>query len=127
MSDIQLFRIASQQAGWLAARQKVIASNIANAATPGFKASDVVPFASVLHSQASSMTMTNSRHLNVSGQTGVQSIPTRVNETGEVDHSGNNVSIEAELMKGGEIARAYSLNTNIVKTFHRMLLQAVKG
>ncbi len=30
-------------------------------------------------------------------------------------------------MKAGEIAREYSLNTSIVKAFHRMMLSVAKG
>ncbi|MEJ2124301.1 MAG: flagellar basal body rod protein FlgB, partial [Alphaproteobacteria bacterium] len=32
-----------------------------------------------------------------------------------------------ELMKTGEVSRAYTLNTNIMKSFHRMLAMTAKG
>ena len=48
MQPIQLFELASRQAEWLATRQCVVAGNIANANTPGFKAKDVTPFQAVL-------------------------------------------------------------------------------
>ena len=41
--------------------------------------------------------------------------------------SGNAVTLEAELLKAGEVGRTYSLNTAIVKAFHRMLMTTVKG
>jgi flagellar basal-body rod protein FlgB len=44
MSVIHLFDLASQQARWLSARHIAVASNIANANTPGYKAADVPPF-----------------------------------------------------------------------------------
>ena len=36
-----LFELASSQARWLELRQSTIATNVANANTPGFKARDV--------------------------------------------------------------------------------------
>jgi flagellar basal-body rod protein FlgB len=41
--------------------------------------------------------------------------------------SGNNVSLEWEMMKGGEISRNYSLNAAVVKAFNGMLQQSTKG
>jgi len=41
---ISLFRIASARMDWLASRQKVIATNIANADTPGYVPRDVNAF-----------------------------------------------------------------------------------
>jgi len=40
-----LASLASSQASWLAARQTTIASNVANANTPGYQVRDVTPFA----------------------------------------------------------------------------------
>jgi len=130
MSELRLFGIASQQARWLGERQTVIASNVANASTPGYKAKDVMPFSSVLNGVQSGMRVTNSRHMNISGgagQAGTTATATRLDPTGKTSHSGNSVSIERELVKSGEVKGAYSLNTNVVKAFHRMLLMSVRG
>jgi flagellar basal-body rod protein FlgB len=43
-----------------------------------------------------------------------------------VVHSGNSVSLEQEMTKGGEVNRDYSMNAAIVRSFHRMLLSGVK-
>ena len=45
----------------------------------------------------------------------------------ETTDSGNTVSLENEMIKAGEVGRDYSLNTNIVKAFHAMLMQSVKA
>ena len=127
MNSLQVFSIASQQAQWLAERQTTVASNIANAATPGYKAVDVVPFSAVLQNRQNGLRVTNPKHLNISGSTGSAPIAVRLDSMGEISHSGNSVSIDHELVKGAEIARAYSLNTNVVKSFHRFLLMSVRG
>ena len=48
MTGVYLFDLASQQARYLAVRQATIASNVANANTPDYKARDVVPFSEVM-------------------------------------------------------------------------------
>ena len=45
----------------------------------------------------------------------------------DVTHSGNSVSVEQEMMKAGDVNRAYALDTSIVKAFHRMYLASAKG
>lgn len=128
MSEIQLFRIASQQAHWLSERQTVVASNIANASSPGYKAKDLVPFSVVMGSLQSGLRVTNARHMNLTGSSEATGNTVVVlDPSGKTSHSGNTVSIERELVKGSQVASAYSLNTNIVKSFHRMLLMSVKG
>jgi flagellar basal-body rod protein FlgB len=42
-------------------------------------------------------------------------------------HSGNSVSLEQEMVKGGDVNRDYSMNTAIVRSFHRMLLSSAKA
>ena len=37
------------------------------------------------------------------------------------------MSLDKELIKAGEVARDFSLNTGIVKSFHRMWMASVKG
>jgi flagellar basal-body rod protein FlgB len=44
-----------------------------------------------------------------------------------VTHSGNSVSLEQEMIKGGEVSGAFRLNTSILKAFHRMILASSKG
>ena len=41
MNPIQLFELASRQAEWLSVRQQVVATNIANANTPGYSRQSV--------------------------------------------------------------------------------------
>ena len=60
MSPIYLLELASQQAQWLSARQRITAANIANANTPEYKAMDIQPFAEVLDKTQFTMVATNS-------------------------------------------------------------------
>ena len=125
LGAVQLFSLISRHNQWLAARQATLAGNIANANTPGFKALDVEDFNQALDTMGLSMASTQSAHM-TSGATEA-AVGVRQEDPWDVTHSGNSVSLEQELIKAGEVNRAYRLNTSIAKAFHRMLLTATKA
>lgn len=125
MEPIYLLDLASRKSGWLAARQATVASNIANANTPGYKAKDVAAFSEVLNTTRLSLVSTNSGHLQVDGPNAIdEARPT--SGAWDVTETGNSVGVEEELLKAGEVNRDYSLTTNIIKSFHSMLMSVVK-
>ncbi|MEL4375068.1 flagellar basal body rod protein FlgB [Brucella cytisi] len=126
MSSIHLFDLAARQAQWLSVRQATVAGNVANANTPDFRARDVQPFADVLDKTQLTMAATSPLHLEAKAD-GIAGARLRPDDITEQTHSGNTVDVEQEMMKAGEIAREYSLNTSIVKAFHRMMLSVAKG
>lgn len=126
MSDIYLFGLTSRRAEWLAARQAVVAENVANANTPDYKAKDISAFSEVLDRTSLQMSSSNPSHLVASaGDT------FNTEETGQtpwdVTHSGNSVSLEQEMLKAGEVSRDYAMGTSIAKAFNRMYLTTLKG
>jgi flagellar basal-body rod protein FlgB len=126
MDDLALFSIASDRTRWLATRSAALADNIANADTPGFKARDVPSFEATLKSANMAMQRTNSNHL-APTQFGARTFDL-VNRPGEVPkHSGNTVSLEAELANLGETRSQHSLVSGVIGAFHRMLLTSSKG
>lgn len=125
MSGIDLFGVAFQQAQWLSVRQTAIAENIANANTPGYRAVDVESFETVLQKTGLDLNLTTPGHM-ATGMSGVRPPAVEHNKDIKVSASGNSVSVERELIKAEEVNRAYALNTNVVKAFHKMLLMSVK-
>jgi flagellar basal-body rod protein FlgB len=126
VGPLYLFELASSQARWLELRQSTIAANVANANTPGFKARDVEPFHKVLDGMPVRLAMTSPAHLQLSAvETDTKA--TAKKDSWEVVHSGNSVSLEQEMVKGGDVNRDYSLNTAIVRSFHRMLMTGAKA
>lgn len=126
MDSINFFSIASQQNRWLSVRQSVLAQNVANANTPGYKALDVEPFEAVLNSTGIEMRKTQANHLSPTSGAGSDA-DTEEAAKWQVVHSGNSVSLEEQMLKSGEVAGAYARNTSVLKTFHRMLLAASRG
>ena len=127
MQPIQLFALASKQAEWLSVRQEVVASNIANANTPQYRAKDIVPFESELQSVGMQMARTNPAHMELAvagaGKIGLQDANLN-NEIG-IQESGNTVSLSTEMAKTGEIKRQFELNTQLVRSFHQMMITAI--
>ena len=91
-----------------------------------FKARDVEPFKDVLEQTQLTMAATNPKHLEIDAS-GIAATALRKDAVTEQNHSKNTVSLEEEMVKSGEINRQFSLNTSIVKAFHRMMLSAVKS
>ncbi len=120
-----LFDLASRHMTWLAQRQSVIAGNVANADTPGYRAQDVQPFESVLNSTAPSLTVTQPGHFAFS-QSMAEPSGLQPGKTWGTNHSGNSVSLESELMKASQSARLMNIDTSIARSFQRMLISSVK-
>lgn len=125
MGPVYLFDVASSHAQWLSLRQAAISSNVANANTPGYQAKDIEPFSKLIDTKVVPMAVTNARHI-TTGET-VRAQGTRKEDSWDVVHSGNSVSLEQEMLKAGDINRDYSLDTAIVKSFHRMFMSSAKS
>lgn len=123
---VYLFNLLGQQRSWLGARQSYVAQNIANANTPGYRSVDTVPFSKILENSLISMTGDHPGHLRTPANM-PQSSSGKDGSGWEIAHSGNNVTLEQEIAKSGEVRRMYSLDTAIQKTFHSMWLTSIKG
>jgi flagellar basal-body rod protein FlgB len=126
MGPVFLFDLASQRARWLGLRQGAVATNVANASTPGFKALDVRPFDDVMARTGLDMSKTQAGHMRIEGSENRGKI-VQQRETWETSLSGNSINLEEQILRAGEVSRNFTLNTNIVRTFHRMMLASVKG
>ncbi len=125
MEPMQLFDLAFRQNEWLAQRQSVISSNVANANTPGYKSRDVESFDSVMRSSVP-MAATDPEHFSSPNTDAVRNQESGDGEAG-VLVSGNDVNLEQEFLKSNDVMRKYTLNTQIMKTFDRMLQSVTKG
>jgi flagellar basal-body rod protein FlgB len=71
------------------------------------------------------MATSNERHINVSASE-LESPQVEQDQVGETTHSGNNVSLENELLKLGETSSQFALNTGLIKSFNRMIMASLK-
>lgn len=127
MAVDNVLSLAAQQASWLLARQNLVAENVANANTPAYRSVDLKPFDAALQATALQLVRTSPKHMSIVQNDYEPTLDDPDSEKHETYLSGNDVSLEREMMKGSEIARAYSLNTDIAKAFNGMILSAAKA
>ncbi len=124
MNPVYLFRLTAAHADWAATRQVMIAGNIANVNTPGYQAMDVKPFQDVMSETGMVMAKTAVGHIAPDAEARVAG----GKMTGsDLVGSGNPVSLDQELVKSDDVNRAFSFDTNIARTFHRMVLATVRS
>jgi flagellar basal-body rod protein FlgB len=125
---MDVFSAVSRHAEWLQQRQRVIAENVANIDTPGFKASDLIPFELGETDFHNRLLTTRKNHLDgVFGPRDAAGGSIVLTPNPDSKHSGNNVSLETEMKKVGETASALTFDTSVARLFHRMFLMSVKG
>jgi flagellar basal-body rod protein FlgB len=114
LSDSAILDALRRQMTMAATRQVVIANNIANAETPGYK-SKAADFSDTLDKAAGSLQLaaTSPGHLGADGGSADAAIPgvrTKENEGLEARRDGNTVQLDRELLSmtqaAGEFARA---------------------
>ncbi|KAA5602749.1 flagellar basal body rod protein FlgB [Blastochloris sulfoviridis] len=119
LADVPLVGMLKTRMGWLQARQRVLAQNVANADTPGFRARDIeaVDFKKVLTQQPpqrTAMAVTNREHI-----AGAASVETdrfgqsRATGKFEIRPSGNAVALEEEMMKVAQTQLDYQTATSL--------------
>ena len=117
--------MASQKAQWLSARQTALAGNVANANTPGYRAVDIQPFSAVLDASPIQLATTNPAHLSLPESEAAALRETEVEPT-EQTLSGNTVNLEQQMINLGDVNRDYTMNANIRRAFHQLVLSALK-
>lgn len=114
---LNILSLAHQKASHATTRQTVIANNIANADTPGFKALDVLPFERVLQARndGNGLRTTRPAHLQFEPSRPDQAtqIMTRSNEGASLN--GNAVSLEQEMSKAVEVKQDFDLAMTVYR------------
>ncbi len=110
-ADLTILKVAGALARHGAERHSLIAVNVANADTPGFRARDLESFQQAYRRQQTAPNGADAR--------------TRAVETlGIASPNGNTVSLEDQMMRAGEAARASDIATTIFAKTIAMLRAA---
>ncbi len=104
------------------ARQKVLASNVANAETPGYKSKDV-KFSNFLGKEME-LKATNSKHIKSKNSGSSGEVVARENPSWG---DGNNVELNAEVGKMQENALTHNAAIKIINSKIGMYKSAIKG
>ncbi len=115
--NLNLLTLARGLAGHAAARQSVIAQNVANADTPGYKAKDIAPFTEVLEQTAPdrfAMRVSRAGHLATTSE-GPALRATDDARFGAESPNGNTVSIEDQMMRAVEVQQNHELALGVYR------------
>ncbi len=128
LTKLPLFTLMAKRLSWLGQRQQVLANNVANADTPGYRARDLkaLSFKKVLGGEGAKLGMaaTNAAHL--AGQSRKPAAnAVEKTDSHEIVISGNSVSLEEEMMKVGKTMMDYQLTINLYRKHLSMIKTAL--
>ncbi|MEM9809758.1 MAG: flagellar biosynthesis protein FlgG [Pseudomonadota bacterium] len=124
IDGINLFATMGQKLDYLGVRHTLIAQNVANADTPSYQSQDLKPFSEAMRTvRPATMKATNPMHM-VAEQGNTEFREERRVEGWEVEPSGNQVSLEEQMIEAADGARQYELANNLMKK-HLSMMKAV--
>ena len=114
---LELTRMAQALAAHSGSRLGVIARNVANADTPGYRAMDLPDFSKVYATAGSAMRATLPGHLRAAGSDAAVArvIP------GSDAPNGNSVSLESEMVKGVEVRQQHDMALAVYKSVSEIM------
>jgi len=137
ITKLDVFSALKTRMSWLGERQKVLAQNVANADTPGYRAQDLKPldFGDLVADARSGrageagMKRTDPRHFSgveVAGTPLAKGRPD-TDETWEINPTGNSVVLEEQMMKVSQTVMDYQTATNLYAKSVGMIRKALGG
>lgn len=128
LNKLPLFGLMARRMTWLTQRQAVLAENISNADTPGYRPSDLTEasFRRMLEPERprAVMALTSEQHMPPLRKEQAFRVD-EAKETYESALAGNAVVLEEQLMKVAETQGAYRLATNLYSKHVGMLKAAI--
>ncbi len=126
-----LFEMMSRRLAWLGKRQEVLAQNIANADTPGFRARDLKQptFRQLLGASATDsvpMERTNAAHIVPAGSSARNDFKSEEERNAELSISKNSVDLDEQMMKVTKTAMDHQLTVNLYRK-HIAMIKAALG
>jgi len=123
LNSLPIFAMMTKRMGWLTKRQEILAQNIANADTPGYRPNDLRPqkFRDLLHRTGPGLKLSKTSAGHIEQQRrNIQFRAEQEKEPYETAPDGNAVVVEEQLMKVSETQGNYRLATNLYAKHVRM-------
>lgn len=114
------------------ARQELLASNIANADTPNYKARDI-DFASALHNALAgtpsklALTQTSALHASGNAESAFLGAPTLYRKPLQASADGNTVEMDVERAQFADNALRYEASVKFISEDIKLVMSAIQG
>lgn len=129
LNKTALFETMKGRLGWLSQRQQVLARNIANADTPGYRPRDLESFGfgEMVRSRAGHLDMETTRAAHLGGQrrSGNEFTKRVQRRPYETAPTGNAVILEEQMAKVNETSVAHKLTTQLYRKHLAMIRTAL--
>jgi len=132
-TGISLLDALQNRMGWLSSRQKIVAENVANASTPGFKPHDLAPqdFGQLMTTGAGAegqmgMMVTNAMHIQMQDPlpAGAKKITSNDSET---TMDGNSVVLEEQMLKMAESRQQFEAAVGFYEKSMSLVRMAIRA
>ena len=121
-AQIDTMRMARDLGAHAAQRQRVIATNVANADTPGYRARDLPEFGDSLRRASLELRATRPGHL-TAAPSGARARAVEVE--GEPSPNGNTVSLEYEMVRSADAKREFDLSLSVMQSGMNLMRTAI--
>ncbi len=129
LEKIPFFSVVKKRMSWFSQRQEVLAQNIANADTPGYKARDLksFKFKDLVRSENARLVMKTTEGNHLSGQRRrIRDFrDEEIRDPAETDTTGNSVILEEQMVKMNETSLGYRMTTELYKKHLNMIKMAI--
>ncbi|SIO49900.1 flagellar basal-body rod protein FlgB [Rhodovulum sp. ES.010] len=122
---LEIFRMAQGLATHAGARQTVIARNVANADTPGYRARDIADFTETYRQSDDSMALRTTRAGHIAAADSGSRSAEVVSGHGVGEPNGNTVSLEEEMLKAAEVKSKHNLALAVYKSSLNVLRTSI--
>jgi flagellar basal-body rod protein FlgB len=125
---VDLNDLLEKRMAYLNQRSAVLAENVANADTPGYKAQDLTPFTfgDALKQASVGMSVTDPHHIVPASMAGVNGKTVKADGI-ETLPSGNSVDLEQQMMEVSKTSVDYQGITSIYRSIGALFNLALKG
>lgn len=114
--NLDILTLARGLAGHATARQSVLARNVANADTPGYRARDIPPFAEVFERDAIPFAQRATRPGHISSAPADTRFRSHEESAFAAESpNGNTVSLEDQMLRSVEVRNAHDLATGVYR------------
>lgn len=120
LQDLSLVKLASDVVRNASVRHRVIAENVANADTPGYRARDVEQFSQYINEPFTPRS-TRAGHASEGSADALVRARIVVDASSQASGGGNSVSLEREMVKATETQNQHAMATAIYRKVHDLM------
>ena len=120
IEPLDITRMAQALAAHSGERLSLIAENVANADTPGYRARDLPDFAAAFRAADLSMRQTRAGHV-----AGGSSLPAVVLAKGSASPDGNTVSLETEMVRAAGVRQDHAMALAVYRSASEIVRSAL--